>query len=299
LDSSISKLFFINQTMNRLSVFGFVVAGARTLNNCGSDTDHFKVSTMNVDADDMGGIKKGKGFTVDVEGEFDENFVNGTLYLDLSSKVGVMPAIPIQFSEKFEFHPGFPADGPGPVKVSVGPIVVPRTVPGKITTQGRISLVNDKLEPVLCLDLDMVIPAILEDEEQHKLGVEAGRLNCGDATNDHINNIVFNIDDDNVATTTAIVDKEFNQINTNVDIKMRIAPFPEISVSAMEIKTTFSPAFPAGPIKIVGRPSDQNPSDKLDNAPVVELLGALQFVDQDEEELFCIGFGKDANALSV
>lgn len=262
------------------------------MSNCGSDSDHFKATVMHVDADDTGGIKKGKGFTVDVEGEFDESFVTGTLFLDISSKVGPMPAIPIQLSEKFEFHPGFPANGPGPVKVSVGPIVVPRTVPGKITTTGKITLVNDNQEPVLCLDLDMVIPAILEDDEKN-LGVEAGRKNCGDATNDHIGNIEFNIDDDNVATTTAYVDKEFNEINANVDIKFRIAPFPEIALNAMEIKTVFSPAFPVGPITIVGRPSDAaNSTIKLDDSPpVVELLGALQFTDQDEEELFCIGFG--------
>merc|ERR1719238_2319459 len=95
--------------MVRYCSFGALLAAcasAKTLNNCGSDTDHFKVTTMTLDADATGGPRKGKGFTVTVEGTLDEDFTHGTLVQDVTTKVGQLPEFPLAYSQEFDYSPG-------------------------------------------------------------------------------------------------------------------------------------------------------------------------------------------------
>jgi len=281
--------------MSRYCAFAAVVAGcasAASLSNCGSDSDHFKVTTMILDADATGGPRKGKGFTVTVEGTLDEDFAHGTLVQDVTTKVGQLPEFPLAYSEEFEYYPGANA---GPMKVVVGPITVPRTVPGKITVGGHFSLTNEKSEQVFCMDLDLVIPTILDEEESPTL--EVGRVNCGDPAQDHWTNIVFNIDNEtNIATTELDTDEDVDFMKQEMDLKFELKPFPAINLANFQVPVAIEPAIPAGHIKIIGYPPV---SLRESSAAPISLQATIKVVDKNEEELYCIGFGNSAEAVSV
>lgn len=246
---------------------------------------------MTLDADATGGPRKGKPFTVTVEGTLDEDFTHGTLVQNVDAKVGQLPEFPLAYSQEFDYSPGAKA---GPVRVVVGPITVPRTVPGKITTKGHFSLTNEKSEQVFCMDMDLVIPAILDEEESPNL--EVGRVNCGDPTQDHFQNIVFNITDDNIATTELDVDEDVAFMKQEMDLKFELKPFPAINLANFQVPVVFEPGIPAGHVKIVGYPPVTLRENSM--APIA-LEATIKVVDKNEEELYCIAFGDSAEAVSV
>merc|ERR1712226_578789 len=156
------------------------------------------------------------------------------------------------------------------------------------------SLTNDKAEPVFCMDMDLVIPAILDEEESPNLGV--GRVNCGDPTQDHFQNVVFNIDDDNIATTELDTDEDVDFMKQEMDLKFELKPFPAINLANFQVPVAIEPAIPAGHIKIIGYPPV---SLRESSAAPISLEATIKVVDKNEEELYCIGFGNSAEAVSV
>jgi len=275
---------------NMARVFSALVLGAAadTLASCGADTDHLKVTSITTDADATGGPRKGKPFTVTVEGEFDAAHQHGTVTGDLNVvALGVVDE-PVSFDQKYDFLPGIAS---GPVKVTVGPFTFPRAVPGKVDVSGRVSIVDENKEPVLCLDLALLIPKILAEEEP---ALESGDA-CGDATSDHITNIQSETVDD-VTTTTMDLDEALGYVNLKVDLSVKAPVVPAVNLKLTQVPISLSPAIPAGQLKFVGYPSD---SLKSGVQSLVDVTGSLILEDTNGEEVVCVGLGDDANAISV
>jgi hypothetical protein len=259
---------------------------ADSITSCGADTDHLKISSIVLDADATGGPRKGHPFTITLQGEFDEAHQHGTVTGDLQLKALGIVDEPVTFDQKYAFLPGVAA---GKTTITIGPFTFPRAIPGVFDFSGKITIVNEKAEPVTCLDFALHIPQILAEEEELDA---AGSVCAKSADNDHITNIQSSIVDD-VKTTTMDVDEDLGFVNLKVDISVKAPIVPAVVVKLTELPITLSPAIPAGQIKFVGYPSDSVQSND-----VITVSGDLALFDSNKEELTCVHLD-GASAVSV
>jgi hypothetical protein len=272
--------------MARFLVAGaFVGAAADTLSSCGADSDHLKINSITTDADADKGPRKGKPFTITIDGEFDEAHQHGVVAGDLALKALGVVDEQITFNQKYDFLPGL---AQGATKVTIGPFTFPRAVPGEVSVIGKITLVNEKAEAVTCLDLNLIIPKILGEEEED---LEASSATCGDMSADHISNIQSETVDD-VTTTTMDLDEVLDYVNLKVDIDVKAPVVPSISLKLAELPIALSPGLPAGQLKFVGYPSDSKSNG-------IDVTGTLTLEDKNAEEVTCVLFGDSTNAVSV
>merc|ERR1712137_345489 len=82
------------------------------------------------------------------------------------------------------------------------------TLPGAVDVTGGFTVMNEKSEPVACINLDAHIPAFFDEEEP----LESEKA-CIPASSDHISNIVTQ-----GATTTMDLDEDLDFVNVAVDI---------------------------------------------------------------------------------
>jgi hypothetical protein len=265
------------------------VAAADSITNCGSSTDHLVITSVTLDADATGGPRKGKPFTITAEGVLDEDHVSGSIVGDCTLQaLGIVNDEPVVFNQKYDYSPGLPA---GNVKLTIGPFTFPRALPGVFDFSGKINVVNDKAEPVACLDVAFHIPKILSEEEQ----LTSSEAECGDMSADHITNIQTVTDATGVSTTTMDSDSDIGYTNLGVDIVVKVPLLPGVSVNLPELPISLEPAVPAGQLKFVGYPEESStPSNSA-----IDVTGTLTLGDINGEELTCITFGEAAAAVSV
>merc|ERR1712183_700194 len=114
--------------------------------------------------------------------------------------------------------------------VTVGPFTFPRVAPGQFDFTGKVSIVNDKAEPVLCLDLALNIPKIIAEEEE--LG--ADKKLCSVTDSDHITNIDQSVD----GTTEFDVDEAIEYVNVGIDIAVKAPVVPAVNFKIAELPIT-------------------------------------------------------------
>jgi hypothetical protein len=267
---------------------GFVGTAANTISSCGTASDHLKIKSITTDADAHGGPRKGKPFTITLEGDLDEAHQHGVVSGDLHLTALELVDIDLgPWNQKYDFLPGL---AKGSTKVQIGPFTFPRSVPGKLSLDGKVIITNHKAEQVTCLDLALLIPAILEEEED-SLG--AGGDTCGDVTKDHITNVQSETVDD-VTTSTMDLDEELDYVNLKLDLTLKAPLVPAVTVKLTELPVGLSPGLPAGQLKFVEYPSDSAKSNDI-----IDVTGSLILEDKNGEEVVCITFSDDATAVSV
>jgi len=275
--------------MMRLATIFTGTAAANSISSCGADSDHLKITSLSLDADATGGPRKGKPFTITLEGEFDEAHQHGTIVGDLQLKALGIVDEPVAFNQKYDYFPGFQS---GKTTLTICPFTFPRAVPGVLDFTGRITMVNEKTEPVTCLDLALHIPKILAEEEELQAGV--GSVCAKSSDNDHITNIQSATVDD-VTTSTMDLDEDLTYVNLMADISVKAPFLPAVAVKLTQIPIGFSPAIPAGQLKFVGYPSDSSPASN----GVLTVAGDLALFDTNSEELVCIPLGASESAIAV
>jgi hypothetical protein len=248
-----------------------------------------KINSITTDADAKKGPRKGKPFTITVDGEFDETHQYGVVTGDFTLKALGVVDEQVSFNQKYGFLPGM---AQGPTKVTIGPFTFPRAVPGEVRMIGKITIVNEKAEAVTCLDWNLIIPKILDEDEEEDL--EVSKANCGDKSTDHIRNIQSETVD-GVTTSTMDLDEVLDYVNVKVDIDVKAPIVPSVKLKLTELPVALSPGIPAGPLKFVGYPV--NPSDSKSNG--VHVTGTLILEDKNAEEVTCVLFGDSTNAVSV
>lgn len=269
-----------------LAVLTSAVAGHTTVKSCGADSDHLKITSIVTDADAKKGPRKGQAFTITVQGEFDEAHLGGSVVGSLNLKALKLVDQQIEVNQKYDFLPGL---AKGPVTLAIGPFTFPRTVPGDFDFTGQLSIVNQKAEPVTCLDLNLQIPSILGDEADE---VESASSVCEDSSKDHIANIQTSTVD-SVTTTTMDLDEAVSKVDLKLDIAVKVPLLPGVSVKLTEIPISISPALPAGQLKFVSYPS----ATSLSSFGAIDVSGDLSIRDGNEEQLHCVTFG--ASSVSV
>merc|ERR1712107_521208 len=153
-----------------------------SITSCGSATDHFKVDTITLDADATGGPRKGKPFTITASGTLDEAHTAGRVVVDAHLKALGVVDEDVNADQKYTWTPGIAS---GKTQLTIGPFTFPRVAPGVFDFTGKVTVENDKAEPVLCLDIALDIPKILSEE----LEEEAEAQLCEVSDSDHITNI--------------------------------------------------------------------------------------------------------------
>jgi len=262
---------------------------AKTMSSCGTDSDHFKIKTITIDVDATGGIKKGVPFSIYVEGDFDGLFQEGTVHgiFDVNALSGVVKQH-VHFSQRFGYYPGLPK---GTNKLTIGPVTVPRSIPGAVDVVGNITIVDTNQEQVSCFAMDMHIPTIIDEDRQENL--EVGRHACGDPTTDHITDIVVTTDVNNITTSTMTLDEDLPYIDLKVDFIFKVPLLPAANLKLTSIPLTIEPAVSAGPLKFVGYPCIGCPESVRDDSnAVLDTEGKLSFFDEAGEEITCMAFGK-------
>lgn len=270
-----------------VAVLTSAVAAHTSIKSCGADSDHLKVSSIVLDADAKKGPRKGNAFTITVQGELDEAHQHGTVAGSLNLKALKLVDEAIEVNQKYDFLPGL---AKGPVTLTIGPFTFPRTVPGDFDFTGQLSIVNEKAEPVTCLDFDLKIPSILAADDADE--VESASSVCLDSSKDHLTNIQSNTVD-SVTTTTMDLDEATTKLDLKLDLNVKVPLLPAVTVKLTEIPISLSPALPAGQLKFVGYPS----ATSLSSRGAVDVTGDLSIRDGNEEQLHCVTFG--ASAVSV
>lgn len=262
-------------------------AAADSITSCGAAGDHFQVKSIVLDADATGGPKKGKPFTIVAEGTFDEAHVGGHVDVDLNLKALGVITEPITAATKYDFLPGL---AKGDVKLNVGPITFPKSIPGSFEISGTVKIQNPQAEQVTCIQLDLKIPTIIEDEV--KVGEAAG-ADCTTAQ-DHIQNIVSTTDASGVTTTTMDIDEDLSTVVLSGEISVKVPIVPAIKVTIPEIPITFSPALPNGQFKFVDYGDSSSPSND-----VIDVTGQVKLADGNGEQLTCIAIEPATAAVTV
>lgn len=273
--------------MARLLASFALGVSADTISSCGSASDHFVISSIGTDADATGGPRKGKPFTITVEGALDEAHQHGRVAGDLQLKALGVVDTPVSFDAKYDFLPGV---AHGPAKLQIGPFTFPKSIPGEVDVSGRITVANERAEAVVCLDLNLIIPKILAEESE----LESSQSGCSDPAGDHITNIQSETVD-NITTTTMDLDEDLDYVNLKVDLSIKPYLLPAVDLKLSEVPISFSPAFPAGELKFVGYPTDGAAAGN----GLLTVTGSLALEDKNGEELTCIGFGAASTAISV
>merc|ERR1712187_148304 len=173
-------------------------------------------------------------------------------------------------------------------KAQIGPFTFPKAIPGELDLTGRVTIVNENAEQVMCLDLALHIPAILDEEDD---SLEVGKTSCGDPSKDHITNIQSETVD-NVTTITMDLDEDLGYVNLKVDLTVKPLLLLPITVKLTELPIRLSPAIPAGQVKFVGYPSDVPKSND-----VIDVTGDLVLQDTQGDEVVCIHFGASGSEI--
>merc|ERR1711862_663638 len=88
---------------------------------------------------------------------------------------------------------------------------------------GRVSVVNEKSEPVACIDVAFNIPKATTEEVALKAETQ-----CATASTDHISNIVTD-----GATTSMDLDEDLNFVDASVDISVQAPIVPAVLCSSI------------------------------------------------------------------
>merc|ERR1711862_774090 len=185
---------------------------------------------------------------------------------------------------------GLPGLAKGDVKLNVGPITFPKSIPGSFEISGTVKIQNPQSEQVTCIQLDLKIPTIIEDEV--KVGEAAG-ADCTTAQ-DHIQNIVSTTDASGVTTTTMDIDEDLSTVVVSGEISVKPPIVPAIKVSIPEIPISFSPALPSGQFKFVDYGDSSSPSND-----VIDVTGQVKLADGNGEQLTCIAIEPATAVVTV
>lgn len=264
-----------------------VAAAADSISSCGAAGDHLQVKSIVLDADATGGPKKGKPFNIVVEGTFDEAHVGGHVDVDLNLNALGLISEPITAATKYDFLPGL---AKGDVKLNVGPVTFPKSIPGSFEISGTVKIQNPKAEQVTCIQLALKIPTIIDEE--HELA-EAASADCTTAK-DHIKNIVSTTDASGVTTTTMDVDEDLSTVVISGDISVKAPVVPAIKVTIPDIPISFSPAIPSGQFKFVDYGDESSAAND-----VIDVTGQVKLADGNGEQLTCIAIESATAAVTV
>lgn len=276
-----------------LPLFVLLIRGtfSASVESCGAAGDHLSNIKISISPDP---IQKAQPFTLAFSGDLDEALEGGTVFADLHvSALGVIKKDISNISTPFTVSPGVTK---GPQSFSVGPISLPKDLPGDAIVKGKVRMTNAKGEPVACLSLDLTVPALGDKDTVDAVSVVAPKTSgCGDKASDHLKNMKIDKSADNVTTITGDLDEALTKMSVVADLKVKISFF-NIPVQ-LTIPISYSPGIPQGSLKITGGPVNNPALQDLQVAGAPEISGTVKFNDGNSEEVACVDVTPPANVV--
>merc|ERR1712046_6454 len=76
----------------------------------------------------------------------------------------------------------------GDVKLIIGPMTLPPHIPGSANLDGKVNIVDGASKPVACMNLNMRVPALAEEDASLNFPAVTGGHSCGKPS-DHLKNL--------------------------------------------------------------------------------------------------------------
>jgi len=261
----------------RLSLLALALPGAlsQSVKSCGGPNDHLKNPVIKISPDP---IAKGGTLTIEASGTLDETLAAANSNIDLNIQaLGVIHAS-VKGGMPMSISPGAPA---GPFSLKLGPFKLPSNIPGSAVVKGQVHVVNDKNEPIMCIDMDLNVPGA-ENEDASSLMLEAPETisSCGKAS-DHIPDFAVAASGGK-ATMTGTLDEAVTKFSVDVDVSLKVL-FISVPLK-LSIPIEFTPGLVKGPFKMVVGPSTVAVSPNVK----AKVKGTTKVSDGNREEILCV-----------
>lgn len=252
-----------------LALYG---ALSQSVKSCGGPNDHLTNVVNKLTPDP---IAKGSPFTIEMAGDLDADIGDFNANIDLNvTALGLIHAsvtggFPLSIS---------PAAPKGSFKVNIGPISLPSSIPGSAVVQGQVHVVNAKNEPVLCLDMNLNVPAM---GTQLAEAAPEAITSCGKTT-DHIPD--FSIATAaGVTTMTGTLDEAVTKASVDLDVTLKVL------ILSIPLKMTIPLDVSAGLINKGAIKSTIGPNTVVVKPAVTaKLTGTMKINDGNGEEITCL-----------
>lgn len=245
---------------------------SQSVKSCGGPNDHLTNVVIKLTPDP---IAKGSPFTIEMSGDLDAEI--GEFNANMALKVTALGIIhaSVNGGLPLSISPGAPK---GSFKVNIGPISLPSSIPGSALVQGQVHVVNGKNEPVLCLDLDLNVPAM--DTQVAATAPEA-ITSCGKTT-DHVPD--FSIATAaGVTTMTGTLDEAVTKVSVDLDVTLKVL------FLTVPLKMTIPLEVSAGLINKGAIKATIGPNTiVVTPAVTAKLTGTAKINDGNGEEMTCL-----------
>jgi len=260
--------------VKQLATMALSAMAHSSLTTCGNDGDHFTIQNVQISPDPP---QRGQPISVTLEGAFDKDIAAARVETDLFVSAMNMFTAPVKYSSTFSTSPVLMRKGSH--KVTVGPMQLPKYVPGNMEVNGTVKVVDEANDPVLCFDISLNVPA-LEDIRAVELSAPLAGT-CGHHS-DHLKDVEIGS-----GSVSGNLDEDVTEAQLNLDIKIHAGWVP--IEFKMPVPISYSPGFPAGAFELSGSVADlqsvQSPFQV--GAKPIHVDGQIQVVDGAGEELFC------------
>jgi len=253
------------------------VAHSQSISSCGGSNDHMQNVVLKITPDPP---VKGQSLTLTFSGTLDEDFGGGSANVDLEVKALGIIDKKVQETAPFSFSPAFKK---GPQSITVGPFSLPSNIPGSATIKGTVKLVNDKSEPVSCINLNLDMPGEAVETLAPATTDVAG-INCGQPS-DHLKNVNIS-NSGGKLDVSGTLDEALTKVTVNVDIKIHEIVSIPLSLS---IPITMSPGLPSGAFQFSGGPAQ--PGELFAPQVGLSVTGTVKVDDANNQEVACIDVG--------
>ena len=252
---------------------------SQSVKSCGGPNDHLKNPIIKLTPDP---IVRGGSLTIEASGTLDEVITdfNSDVELNIVAlgivHVSVKGGVPLSIS---------PGAAKGPLSFKVGPFSLPKHIPGSAVVKGQVRVVNGKNEPVMCIDLDMNVPAMENEEALAPMQVDSPPLtaitSCGKPT-DHMPDIQMTTSG-GVMTMAGTLDEVVTTASIDLDVSVKVL-FVKVPLK-LSIPFATSPGLiNKGAIKTTIGPS----TIKISPNVKATLKGTVTMNDGKGQEIVCL-----------
>lgn len=222
------------------------------VSSCGQAGDHFAVSTIEVMPDPP---EHGQAVTFTLEGTFDRDIPEVVTSADVEVSALGFIHHQVQGQVKTSFSPTLLRSGQQ--TVTIGPLTLPPNVPGSVGLKGRSEVTTPGGEPVMCVELDLELPAMKQALTASPRAESTGVSDCGRAMDTNITA------DDGAASFT--LDEDISSLEVDLDFELH-AGFLKVPMK-LRVPLSAEPGVPKGDYIITGEALDST-SPGLANSPV-------------------------------
>lgn len=262
-----------------LAFSAFPCAAAQSVKSCGGLNDHLKNVVIKLTPDPP---VQGGTMTIEASGTLDEveGAFNSRVDLKIQAlgvvKVSVNGSVPMSIS---------PGAVKGPFSMTIGPFSLPSGIPGYAVVKGQVHVTNAKNEPIMCIDMDLNVPGMDNEETALTSRVETPALetiaSCGKST-DHIPDFTIAASG-GVTTMTGTLDEAVTKASIDLDVQLKVL------IISLPLKMTIPLAVSDGLINTGAIKATIGPSTIAVSPDVkATVKGTVKMNDGNGEEITCL-----------